>query len=712
MNAKRTIGIYGLALAMVLGVASPYAAAAKKRQPAPQVALTPLGEKLLQRYTDLLSDLRTEISDALPAVSPQKKAAYEAARAAEIKADEALQAAHKAFGEIGRGRALVGHAKGKWIGGAEKGIAQTKQKLNKATSGAERAKLQEELAKWEKNLADGQAALKQRQAILDKALKDEPRLTRELEEAKAALATAQANTLKAVKALGLDSVLASDKLDPALAKFVIMYEATPRGLAKFAQQGKKQEKLIEDLLANDELMLQIATGDGASGGKIGRAMAIYSAIQEASPKAATGTLQRLALAISLEHAEPIGQRSATAKTDAPQHVDPVNRYLSYERALLNHELDPGFKDLSVWDLRMVVDGEEPDEIAAWGREMLRNYRPDHITTDDYRWRYVALVRTDVRYGSQDNKYDEPELQFFQNILKNGGVCGRRAFVGRFILRAFGVPTTARPQRGHAALVHWTPDGWVVCLGAGWGSGWTKGRYNRDLDFLANTQAREHPKAFMKVKRAQWIGDTMDEPRVFGLLSGKPDLWYGVSLYTQRAIIEETKAQALAAVGEELGEANESDVKYAIEFAEVTEADRKVSVDANGVITIPAAATSKPTQSSGKIIFMPSSLGGLQMHYSRNGGEQEFEYTFNAPKAGKYTLTARIVTPSWQQHLLASANGAARVDIALPHTVGMWDSTKPVQIELVKGKNVLNFTHKSDGQAKGFSIRDFTLTPMN
>ena len=59
---------------------------------------------------------------------------------------------------------------------------------------------------------------------------------------------------------------------------------------------------------------------------------------------------------------------------------------------------------------------------------------------------------------------------------NGGVCGRRAFFGRFILRAFGVPTIARPSRGHAALARFTPEGWVVCLGGGWGAGWTKTFY--------------------------------------------------------------------------------------------------------------------------------------------------------------------------------------------------------------------------------------------
>ena len=297
-------------------------------------------------------------------------------------------------------------------------------------------------------------------------------------------------------------------------------EATPRGLAAFAQQGDEQQELIDEMLADDDLLVQMAVADGAKDGKYGRAMEIYRDIRKASDKAAEGPLQRLALAISLEHAVPVKQRNAVADTDAPATVDPVKRYLHFEKAFLDGELDPAFKDLSIWDYRMVVDGEEPDEILAWGREMLRNYRPDHITTADYRWRYVALVRSDIRYGSQDNQYDKDELQFFQNILMNGGVCGRRAFFGRFILRAFGIPTTARPQRGHAALAHWTPDGWVVCLGGGWGTGWTKTRYNKDLDFLATTQARATGEHFMQVKRAQWIGDVMGEHRVFGFLSGR------------------------------------------------------------------------------------------------------------------------------------------------------------------------------------------------
>ena len=102
-----------------------------------------------------------------------------------------------------------------------------------------------------------------------------------------------------------------------------------------------------------------------------------------------------------------------------------------------------------------------------------------------------------------------------------------------------------------------------------------------------------------------------------------------------------------------------------------------------------------------------------MHYERLGPDEDFEYTFDAPAAGKYRLTARIVTPSWRQHLFVSTNGAKEeVDIALPHTVGMWQTTEPVEITLVKGKNVLRFSRsKGHDKLKGVSIRDFTLTPV-
>jgi hypothetical protein len=540
--------------------------------------------------------------------------------------------------------------------------------------------------------------------------KDKDAAAKEGSAAKQALEQAVTAAQAPVKTVlaQLNPFLTSDKLDAQLVKLVVLAEATPRSLAEFAQQGKEQEALLEKLLADADLMKQMVVAGGANGGKYGQAMQIFTDIQKASPRAKDDILQRFALGTSLEHAVPVVQRNAEARTDAPTTVDPVKRYLHYEKAYLAGELDPGFKDLSVWDCRFVGNGDEPDEMLAWGREMLRNYHPDHIQTADYRWRYVEAVKTDVKYGSQDQKNDLPTLGFYQNIINTGGVCGRRAFFGRFILRSFGIPTLARPQPGHATLVHWTPAGWVINLGATWGWGTVNGE--ADTDFLAMTQARMAEAAYPEVLRAQWAGTALGEKKAAGFGAAATGFWNGVALYRQRAIIEKAKAVTLAAVGTDIGEANESKEKEVVKSVTVSEADKKIVAGPDGVITIPAVACSKPTDSTPKIRFMKSYLGGMQMHYSRMGNAEPFEYTFDVSAAGKYSLSARVATVSPDQRLLVSANEAKEpIDIAAPYTIGKWDKTPPVEVALVKGKNVLRFTRNEP--VKGMAIKDFTLTPV-
>lgn len=414
----------------------------------------------------------------------------------------------------------------------------------------------------------------------------------------------------------VNAFLASDALDAKLAKFVVLKEATPEGLAKFAQQGNEQAALSERLLADADLMKRMLVADAATDGQYGRAMEIHAAIRKASEKAADGVLERLALAISLQHAVPMRQDNPLANTNAPTTVDPVNRYLHYEKAYLNGELDPAFENLDIWDLRMVVNGDEPDEIIAWGREMLRNFRPDHIFTSNHGWRYSGLVGSDVRYGSGDVKFDRPELQQFQNILMNGGVCGRRAFIGRFIVRAHGIPTIAKPSRGHGALARWTPDGWVVNLGPNWGGGWTGTSYKNDHDFIATTQARPHRDAFLKVKRAQWAGDVAGETRLYGENeTDKPGIWYAVSFRTQRAIIDAAGTKTLAALGTELGESTTA-LTVAQEVLATEDKPEQITIASDGTLTIPSAAFSKPAGSTGDVQVMRSFAGGQQIYLPR------------------------------------------------------------------------------------------------
>lgn len=690
---RQSMRCWALGIPLVLGVCS----AASVSAPEP-VTLTETGEKLKAQYAATLAALQAEIAKALPAVGEGRKAALPAAREAFRKAEADVAAAQAPLNKIEEARALVGHAKGKWLGGAEKGLAEAEAMRQKAVTPAEREAAEKERVKWQADKEAGLKALAERQAALDAAQADEPKYIQASQAAKAALAAAEANELKAAKdaIAGVMPFLSSDELDAKLVACVVLAQATPRGLAEFAQQGREQEALVGELLADGDLMKQMLVADGAKGGKYGHAMAIYAAIQKASSKAKEGLFQRLALAISLEHAVPIAQSNPEADTNAPAVVDPVKRYLHFEKAYLDGELDPAFKSLSAWEYRMAVNGDEPDHILAWGREMLRNYRPDHVLNPDYGWRYSGAVRTDVRYGSQNVKYDRPELQKYQNIILNGGVCGRRAFFGRFILRSFGIPTVPRPQTGHAALAHWTPDGWVINLGANWGSGRVDN--GPDTIFLLRTQARKHPADFLKVLRAQWVGDALGEQKYNGSREGSGGLWSVMAHFAQKAIVADAKSLQLAARGTQLGEADESAETRAAAVAKatVTDADKRIVTGPNGAITIPAAACGGGNQ------LVKSFLGGQQMIC---GGP--FTCVVDVPKAGTYALTARVVTVHSDTRLLLTPNDAkAPVDMPIPFTLGAWQQTAPVEVTLSEGKNTLAFTNPT----AAFALKDLTLTP--
>jgi len=469
----------------------------------------------------------------------------------------------------------------------------------------------------------------------------------------------QANLAKVLKQTGLDKLLNDDALDAKLLQYVILLDATPGGLAAFAEKGATEEKLIASLFANTDLMRQMLVADGAAkpskpqagenrGARFGNAIRIYTEIQKASPKAKSGVLQRLACAISLEHAVPVSQRNPKAHTDAPKYVDPVKRYLHFEKAYEDGELDPAFKTLDTWNLRKITQGNEPDWTLAWGREMLRNFHPDHIYNPNYGWRYVNIVGTDVRYGSGDVKYDRDELQFFQNILMNGGVCGRRAFFGRFILRAFGIPTAARPSRGHAALAHWTPKGWVVNLGPGWGGGWMKCAYKKDLNFLASAQGRAVPEKYIGVKRAQWIGDALGETRVYGEFEqkAKPDFWNALSLSVQRTIINDSKAETLAALGAEIGESNQEIAAQKARDISLKPEDKKITYE-GGVITVPAAAYVSPKGNSRDMYAMKSFDKGAQVFMKRFGMEGVTIMRGGAWRGGAGTPHGRTKSSGYQ-----------------------------------------------------------------
>jgi hypothetical protein len=724
-----------------------YADAQNQKNTTPAVVLTDAGKALESKYTSIQTTLKAEIEAVLPTLDEAKIAAWlQAIQAEEGPEKEAAAKAKevaKLQGAEGNLRKMEENLK---LGPQtlEDALADLARARARGEEDPERAKL---LASSESFLASRQKEVDQLKAGIEKARLEVEDAKVELPDAiKAAEAARQAHekalsaTWQAMDALGVNGILSSSALDAKLAQYMILKDATPSGLAEFAQQSQENQKLIEQLFADKDLMLQMLIADGAAGGKYGHAMKIHTDILKASPKAKEGVFQRLAMAVSLAHATPILKRDVSTgevvkvteemAKDTTLFIDPVQRYLSYEKWYEAGELQQGFKDLSVWNLIRVVDTSDPDAILAWGRQMLHTLRPDCIPNDGNTLVFVEVVDKEIRYGSDGLKDDLPDRHFMQNILANGGICGRRGFFGRFILQAFGVPSTERVEPGHSTITLWHPDGWETKLGGNWGKsnrgfyakmGAGGGSYGADVNFLTSSQAREDATAFMKVKRAQWIGSLVGESWKPGLItySGKTTgptppkpgemvkqaFWSDLALHEQRRIIAQLEA---------------SKTKPSTTPSIATKAPAatgNATLDAKGVITIPSAACSSPTESkkslykggqSDLIVFLKNKAGETLLHVSRYSKEGDtFEYAFEAPKAGKYQLVASVATPKPNQRLFATANGGAAVAMALPYTIGLWDKTKPVVIDLKAGTNVLKF----HGPAR-VTLGQFTLIPLN
>lgn len=525
----------------------------------------------------------------------------------------------------------------------------------------------------------------------------------------------QAELLSAAEPLvaDLSALLSSDKLDSKLLPIAILTHGTPRGFAEFAQKGTAQEKLIEQLFADEALMRQVLEAGGANGGAYGNMMEIYTAILAKSEKARErGTIfQRLALGTAI-HMPWKGQPEAGVHgiVHRTQYdIDQVERYLYYEKAHLAGELDPAFPNFNTWECRFITDSEYSNEDLTWIRNMLRVYRPDHITTKDEKWRYVRFIKDDVPYCS--TTHDPTIGSAAQEQAALGGICGRRAFLGRLSTRAFGIPTRASTQTAHAAMSRWTPNGWVICLGAWWSVAWNGPQGG--LDFLLDSQARES-EDYQHVLRAQWMGDAFVEedvnigPGKYGIGGG---FWESLAFVKKQLIVKKAEIKALELVGGmELGESDNLIGDEKGETIDISEEFTDIKVAEDGSITIPAVACYSPRESSDRIIFLKSWDKGYQLHYSRLGQRPElFKYRLELPAETEYELTADVATVSLNGELLVRINRDEPLPFAIPYNKGFWSTSKPIRVKLSEGRNTISITARTPN--RGVSIKNWYLKPV-
>jgi hypothetical protein len=543
-----------------------------------------------------------------------------------------------------------------------------------------------------------------------------------------AYALAQSNALVAAHAVLEDAkpFLSGDAMHAKLAKCALLTHGAKQ-MAEFAQQGAQEKAYVDLLLGDNDLIVDVMELGGAYEAKYGQSIRNYKAIQKASKNAASdaqdGFFRLWALASSLEH--PDGSNVPEGKTAAEAMVD---FYLNYEKAYADGELDPAFDKLTAWDCRFIFPFR-PLEDAIWMRKMMRNYRPDHMRMEDYRWRYCRITKTDVPYtsnagGARAAGREAHNLSSMQSYFLVGGICGPRAFTGRMATHAFGIPSRPAPQTGHAAMSHWTPDGWTTVFGAHWTFNRFRGQCG--LDFELESRVRPITEAYRQVHRANWLGDAFGEAGVHRMQFGVGgDFWKALAFYKKLAVVEEENLKEQAMTGAEFAESNEAAVSDKTGWApegdappeapdvpqiELAEADKAITTDANGVITIPVGACSKES-STEKIRFMKSFDDSfVQMHYSLGGIRPELlAYTLELPEAGKYIFSAKVVSVTIDRIFLMRVNRRNMYEIDIPVSMGDWMDTKPITMDLKAGKNRLQLTSKSSN--KGLTIRGFTLTPV-
>lgn len=236
----------------------------------------------------------------------------------------------------------------------------------------------------------------------------------------------------------------------------------------FAARAENKPFLRRLLLSADTLQLLLSGGDPREG-QTAAALQILQRIDAADSASRSGVLQKLAIAIALDHAVPVDTGWYRIHADGtPDTIDPLSRYRNYKAARAAGKLDAGFDVLSVWHLRLVVDAWVRDVDLDWlrttyagphsvvsergeTRTFTTTYTRSVIGNAGYELEYIDtnVHGTSVQSGALAFYGADADIE---RVLVVGGVCGAIAKYGVAVAQAYGIPAFAVGQPGHAAAV--------------------------------------------------------------------------------------------------------------------------------------------------------------------------------------------------------------------------------------------------------------------
>jgi hypothetical protein len=174
---------------------------------------------------------------------------------------------------------------------------------------------------------------------------------------------------------------------------------------------------------------------------------------------------------------------------------------------------------------------------------------------------------------------------------------------------------------------------------------------------------------------------------------------------------------------------------------VSESKEVIHHDNNGVIVIPAASCINPSDTTGKVQFMPSFLGGQQL-LVKDDAELEYRITTSSILPLKhaadmsntvvaYYLSCRVATAHRSEQPIQLTIGTTTHTIPMPYTMALWGTTEPIRVELDL-PTAVDIDQDDDGSSQyaekisatpivlciqrpkqnfGFAFKDIQLTPI-
>ena len=542
-----------------------------------------------------------------------------------------------------------------------------------------------------------------------KEAKDIAESEEEVKMAKASMEEALEKCVESAKPI-LDSIdLMECDLEMSLLRTAILVRGGSKGFAKFANQSDLHGQLVETLLNNKKIMKEFLSNGGPTGKKYGNAMKLYTQMMAGLEKDRFYKVnKKIAMAVALEFASP------QTEFDTAVEIDAEKRFSHYEKAHRKGELDPAFTYFSTWEYRMAINSDASNEQLQWARDMQMVYAPHITTLYDERWRYNYQVSTDVGYRAP-NWTASPRT--YQQLLSGGGKEGPRAWFGRFMCRAFGIPVWGFKQHPkNVGMSRWTPKGWEMNFqkpGSDFGTcHWDDRSGTHFMEEVNARAAVSESEFYEKVTLLECLADACKEKMKKGEEFDFVDperVWRSLALIQRKILADKVQTDSFQRTGP-----NVVITKIDKYIQNINDQAPPLPYDKldNGTIKIPAASFHESNEKK-HVRSHQSFDGGNQLHMVDGEGHVTYkipeDISFQEGKDYMLSLTVATVHLTQQNLQLETNNAASAYEIEIPYTLGEWQETEPIEIE-VGALSTMKFSRTKASDCFGLAIKEIILTP--